>query len=386
MRRENKGRYVATTFADETVRAFIPPPLPPDPPLEFDWLLQSLEAAHVALGRLDAESRQLPNSDLFLYAYVRREALLSSQIEGTQSSLTDFLQFELGHTPEAQIDDVTEVSNYVAALEHGRRLLREGLPLSNRLIREMHRVLLRSGRGSEKLPGEFRRSQNWIGGPRPSRAVYVPPPASEVEDCMAALERFIHDTHDGIPALVRAGLVHAQFESIHPFLDGNGRVGRLLIVLMLHDAGILSDPILYLSLYFKELRSRYYDHLSQLRTLGDWESWLEFFIRGVRITAEDGVRSARRLSTLFATDRSRIEQTGRRAMAALRVHDALIRRPVLSASAIQEDAGIAASTVTVATALLAELGIVREITGRRRNRLFAYGEYLDILSEGTEPL
>ena len=386
MQRDRTGSYEVTTFGDEQVRAFVPASLPPQPPVDLSGMQPALERAILALGRLDSEARQLPDPDLFVYAYVRREAQLSSQIEGTQSSLSDLFELETeGESPQ-QDDDVTEVSNYVAALEHGLARIHGGFPLSNRLIRELHGILLRSGRGSEKLPGEFRRSQNWIGGSRPSNAVYVPPPHTAVEDCMAQLERFLHAEDDGISTIVRAGLAHAQFESIHPFLDGNGRVGRLLIAFVLHQSGVLRQPLLYLSLYFKQHRARYYDLLADLRHSGDWEAWLAFFVEGVRATAEDGVETARRLSQVFEDDREKIQTRGRRAGSALRAHEVLMRSPVLSIRRVHERTGLSWPTAAAAIDLLGELGIAQEMTGDRRNRLFAYDEYIAILSEGSEPL
>ena len=386
MQRDRTGSYEVTTFGDEQVRAFVPASLPPQPPVDLSGMQPALERAILALGRLDSEARQLPDPDLFVYAYVRREAQLSSQIEGTQSSLSDLFELETeGESPQ-QDDDVTEVSNYVAALEHGLERIHGGFPLSNRLIRELHGILLRSGRGSEKLPGEFRRSQNWIGGSRPGNAVYVPPPHTAVEDCMAQLERFLHAEDDGISTIVRAGLAHAQFESIHPFLDGNGRVGRLLIAFVLHQSGVLRQPLLYLSLYFKQHRARYYDLLADLRHSGDWEAWLAFFVEGVRATAEDGVETARRLSQMFEDDREKIRTRGRRAGSALRAHEVLMRSPVLSIRRVHERTGLSWPTAAAAIDLLSELGITHEMTGDRRNRLFAYDEYIAILSEGGEPL
>ena len=386
MQRDRTGSYEVTTFGDEQVRAFVPASLPPQPPVDLSGMQPALERAILALGRLDSEARQLPDPDLFVYAYVRREAQLSSQIEGTQSSLSDLFELETeGESPQ-QDDDVTEVSNYVAALEHGLARIHGGFPLSNRLIRELHGILLRSGRGSEKLPGEFRRSQNWIGGSRPGNAVYVPPPHTAVEDCMAQLERFLHAEDDGISTIVRAGLAHAQFESIHPFLDGNGRVGRLLIAFVLHQSGVLRQPLLYLSLYFKQHRARYYDLLADLRHSGDWEAWLAFFVEGVRATAEDGVETARRLSQVFEDDREKIQTRGRRAGSALRAHAVLMRSPVLSIRRVHERTGLSWPTAAAAIDLLSELGITHEMTGDRRNRLFAYDEYIAILSEGSEPL
>ena len=385
MQRGKIGRYESANAGGERVCAFVPAPLPPDPALVLDGpLQQTLEAATLALGRLDAVSMLLPDDTIFLYAYVRKEAVLSSQIEGTQSTLSDLLRFEVEDAPGVPVEDVVEVSNYVAALDHGLRRLSEGFPLSNRLIREIHAVLLSRGRGSGKAPGEFRRSQNWIGGARPGGAQFVPPPHTAVPDCMAALERFCH-ADEGMPALIRAALAHVQFETIHPFLDGNGRVGRLLVALLLCDAGALRQPLLYLSLYFKQHRSRYYDLLNRVRLTGDWEEWLAFFLEGVRATAEGAVVTSRRLAETFAADRAAIERNaGRRAGSALRVLDALRARPILSLPEVCNRTGLSFPTAASAMQTLAGQGVVRELTGRPRNRLFCYDRYLSILAEGTE--
>lgn len=371
----------------ETVRAFIPRPLPPDPPLDLAAPRQRLlERATHALGRLDSIALLLPDPQIFLYAYVRREAVLSSQIEGTQSSLSDLLLFELEEAPGVPFDDVVEVSNHVAALEHGIKRLGEGFPLCNRLIREMHAVLLSRGRGSEKSPGEFRRTQNWIGGTRPGNADFVPPPPDVVEDCMAALERFLHDGPDAYPTLVKAGLAHVQFETIHSFLDGNGRIGRLLIAFILHHAGLLQQPLLYLSLYFKQHRSEYYRLLDLVRAEGDWESWMDFFLEGVEKTAQNAVQTAQRLVDLFKGDTQKVQTIGRGASMALRVFNALCERPILTLNEASRRTGLTFPTVAKGMGVLAGLDIAREITGRKRNRVFAYDRYLAILNEGTEPL
>jgi Fic family protein len=382
MRRGETGSYVATTAGSEAVRAFVPHPLPPVPPVAFNGELQrALEAAVLAVGRLDGVSTLLADKSLFIYSYVRKEAVLSSQIEGTQSSLSDLLLFELDEAPGVPLDDVVEVSNYVAALDHGLARLRGGFPLSNRLIRDIHAVLLSRGRGSGKDPGEFRRLQNWIGGTGPGNAGFVPPPHTAVPDCMGALERFLHAQNDGLPLLARAGLAHVQFETIHPFLDGNGRVGRLLITLQLCDAGVLRDPLLYLSLYFKQHRQHYYTLLDLVRREGDWEAWLSFFLEGVRVTAEGAVDTAHRLSALFADDRRKIEEKGRRAGSALRVHEAIKTRPILSMPNICNATGLSFPAASSAMTLLVEMSIAREMTGKRRNRLFVYERYLAILNE-----
>jgi Fic family protein len=344
-----------------------------------------LERALLACGRLDGISALLPDPDLFLYAYVRREAVLSSQIEGTQSSLSDLLLFELDEAPGVPFNDVVEVSNYVAALEHGMARLREGFPLSNRLLREVHGKLLARGRGAEKSPGEFRRSQNWIGGARPGSATFVPPPPQRVEDCMGALEAFVHDSSP-LPALMKAGLAHVQFETIHPFLDGNGRVGRLLIALMLHEAHVLRQPLLYLSLYLKQHRADYYRLLDTVRRDGDWESWIEFFLDGVADTAGAAVDTAHRLLTLFRQDEEKLSATGRGSASLLRVFNALREKPVATVSGLSVRAAVSFPTAAKAVDALVAAGIGRELTGGRRNRVFAYDRYLSILNEGTEPL
>ncbi len=386
MKRGTTGRYEITGGAHEPVRAFVPSPLPPTPPLDFSGgRQQRLESALLACGRLDGVSALLPDPDLFLYAYVRREAVLSSQIEGTQSSLSDLLLFEIDQVPGVPFDDVAEVSGYVAALEHGMARLRDGFPLSNRLLREVHGKLLARGRGAEKQPGEFRRSQNWIGGTRPGNALFVPPPPGEVEPCMAALERFIHAGDDGLPALIRAAATHVQFETIHPFLDGNGRVGRLLIALMLFDAGVLREPLLYLSVYFKRHRAEYYRLLDVVRQDGDWEAWLDFFLDGVTETAGSAVDTAHRLLALFAEDVAKVQGLGRAAPNALRIFDALRARPLGTLNDLVARTGVSYATADRAVTALEDLGIVVEITGRKRDRVFAYRRYLDILNEGTEP-
>ena len=385
MRRGETGTYETTSAGGEQVRAFVPAALPPVPPLAFEGDLQAtLEAAVLAIGRLDGVSTLLPDKALFLYAYVRKEAVLSSQIEGTQSSLSDLLLFELDEAPGVPLDDVVEVSNYVAALEHGLVRLGEGFPLSNRLIREIHGVLLSRGRGSGKDPGEFRRSQNWIGGSRPGNAVFVPPPHLVVPDCMAALERFLHVPDDGLPVLVWTALAHVQFETIHPFLDGNGRVGRLLITLLLCHARVLREPLLYLSLYLKQNRAAYYELLDRVRRDGDWEAWLAFFLDGVRLTAAGAVSTAQELAAVFQADRSRIAPAKRRAGSALRVHEAIKMRPISSMQEVCRITGLSFPAASSAMELLVDLAIARELIGKRRNRLFVYDRYLKILNEGTE--
>ncbi len=383
MKRAPTGQYVTPI---EGVRAFVPDPLPPDPPIVLDPdLSHILDRAHVALGRLDGVSGMLPDAHLFLYTYVRKEAVLSSQIEGTQSSLSDLLLFELDEVPGVPFDDVVEVSNYVAALEHGLARVRAGFPLSNRLIREVHEILLARGRGQSKAPGEFRRSQNWIGGATPAAAHFVPPPPDRVEDSMAQLERFLHDQPARTPTLLKVALSHVQFETIHPFLDGNGRVGRLLIPMLLCVEGVLRQPLLYLSLYFKQNRSRYYELLDRVRTDGDWEEWVRFFAAGVEETANGAVATAHRLLELSQADRQRVKAVGRVAGSALQVHQALLTRPIHTIARLSAETRLSVPAVTHSLAALTELGMVREITGRKRGRVFVYGPYLDVLQQGMGP-
>lgn len=385
MQREQIGRHVEDRTGGELVRAFVPDPLPPVPPLRLDGRLQTaLEAASIAIGRLDAIATLLPDASLFSYSCVRKEAVLSSRIEGMRSSLSELLMFERGATPGVPLDDVVEVSNYVAALTRGMKLMADGLPVCSRLIREVHRELWSSGRGSKLLPGEFRRSQNWIGGTRPGNARYVPPPHGAVAQCMGELERFLNARDDGVPTLIRAGLAHAQFESIHPFLDGNGRVGRLLITLLLREAGLLKEPVLYLSLYLSEHRRFYYEQLGRLRDTGDWEGWIEFFLEGVQVTAENAVGAAGRLRELFMADEDKVKGLKRRAKSALRIHESLKERVMVTLPELAKKTGLEFRTVSAAMQLLVDCGIAQEVTGRRRDRVFAYRKYLSILNEGVD--
>jgi Fic family protein len=379
------GRFVETPVAGEVVRAFVPPPLPPTPAIDVVVLLERLSTAERALGRLDGITMLLPSQELFLYMYVRKEAVLSSQIEGTQSTLTDLLRFETEVQAGQPIDDVREVSNYVDAMMYGLERLKE-LPLSLRLICEMHARLIQSGRGGTKNPGEFRQSQNWIGGTRPGNALFVPPPPTELDICLDALERFMHEDQSRLPAIIKAGLIHVQFETIHPFLDGNGRVGRLLVTLYLCVHGVLHEPLLYLSLYLKTHRADYYRLLQEVRERGSWEAWLEFFLDGVAETANQAFDAATRIVDLFKRDRERITAESDRAGSALRVHELFQKHPLLTANRLTARTGLTAPTVNAALADLERLGVVDEMTGRRRGRVFRYSGYLAILSEGTEPL
>jgi Fic family protein len=382
VKRSDTGRYVTSIAGGEEVRAFVPAPLPPVPALELiGHVRNSLDQGLLALGRLDGAAGTLPDAHLLLYTYVRKEAVLSSQIEGTQSTLDDLLAHELGEAPGVPIEDVAEVSSYVAAMTHGLERLRGGFPLSNRLLREMHEILLATGRGAQKTPGDFRRSQNWIGGTRPGNAAFVPPPPQDVEHCMGELEKFLHsDT----PALVKAALAHLQFETIHPFLDGNGRIGRLLITLLLCNEGVLREPLLYPSLYFKQNRQRYYGELNGARESGDFERWLDFFATAIRVSAEQATITGQRISAVFREDRNRVRGMGRQAPTILLVQEALQAKPLATIATLTQSTGFTTPTVTQVLGELQRLGIVRETTGRARGRIFAYVRYLDALNAEIE--
>lgn len=386
MHRPTPGEYVTFSTADEPCQAFIPAALPPQPPLAWTPALRRrFDDALVALGRLDAITALLPNATLLLYSFVRKEAVLSSQIEGTQSSLADLLLFEIDEQPGVPRDDAHEVSRYVAALERGLALLRGGLPLCGRLLCEVHAVLLDHPRGRGKAPGEFRRSAVWIGGTRPGNAAFVPPPADALPACLAAFERFLNDQPEATSPLLKAALAHVQFETIHPFLDGNGRIGRLLIVLQLVADGVLREPLLYSSLFFRTHRSLYYELLNEVRLRGDWERWLDFFAEGVQASATQAVVTAQALLALVNQDRDRILALGRAAASALAVHQALQRQPLTTAAALVKAAGLTAATVNKSLAHLSALGIVVELTQRQRGRVFSYRRYVELLNAELPP-
>ncbi|MGE4296491.1 MAG: Fic family protein [Desulfovibrionaceae bacterium] len=381
MKRNTTGRYEVTVAGGEQVKAFIPDPLPPDPEIVFDRrLVEKLSQASLALGRLDSLSL-FPDLNLFLYQYVRREAVLSSQIEGTQSTLDDLLTFEDGDAPGVPFDDVIEVSNYVAALEYGfNRLFKDDFPLSLRLIKEMHEKLLSSGRGSEKTPGEFKRSQNWLGGDRPTNAAFVPTPPHETLTAMGALESFLHDRTHAFPPLIVAGLAHVQFETIHPFLDGNGRLGRMLIPLILCERGVLREPSLYLSLFFKANRAAYYGRLQHVREDGDWEGWLEFFLEGVAVTATNAVDTARQMNMVYQRDREKLLSAGKATSGIMRTHECMFGRISANAARIAAVTELSPPTINTALQTLADFGIVRETTGKQRGKRYLYGEVHAALS------
>jgi Fic family protein len=381
MRRPPPGRYVTVATAGESFKCFVPTPLPPDPPIVWSAALRRrFDDALLALGRLDALAAHLPNAALLLYSYVRKEAVLSSQLEGTQSSLADLLLYEIDAQPGVPMDDAREVSHCVAALEHGLRKLKGGLPLSTRLLMGMHKVLLSHPGGRSKTPGQVRRSQVRIGGTRPGHAVFVPPPANALADCLGQFERFLNDEPDMTPPLLKAALAHVQFESIHPFLDGNGRLGRLLIVLQLVADGVLREPMLYPSLFFKTHRALYYELLDEVRLRGDWERWLDFFAEGIQTSATQAVTTANDLLKLVSADRARIAGLGRAAHSALAVHEALQQQPITTADALVKITGLTAATVNKSLAHLETLDVVGELTNRKRGRVFSYRRYIEKLS------
>ena len=378
--KERVGQYLKSPIAGEKYFTYMPRPLPPKPPLQIEPIYSLLDRANIAIGRLDGIGNTLPDQEIFLYMYIRKEAVLSSQIEGTQSSLSDLLMYENEEIPGVPEYDVIEVSNYVAAMEHGLKRLKEGFPLSLRLIKEIHEVLLRKGRGSINRPGEFRRSQNWISGTRPGDARFVPPPPEKLMELLGDLEFFLHDDKNFLPALIKAALVHVQFETIHPFLDGNGRLGRLLITFILCAEGLLHKPLLYLSLYFKTHRQEYYDHLQSVRKTGDWESWVKFFLEGVIETVDQAVKTAQKIIQLFTEDRQKIEGLGRSSASALMVHHYLEKHSITDIAKITKHCNITIPTTTKSIKLLEELGIIKEITGKERRKIYAYKKYLDILN------
>lgn len=386
MQRGLTGQYTPSIAGGIPCQAFVPNALPPKPPLVIDDRLQSsINEALLALGRLDAITTLLPDAKLFLYSYVRKEAVMSSQIEGTQSSLSDLLLYEMAGQPGVPIDDVQEVSCYVKALNLGVQRIREGLPITYRLLSESHAALMTSGRGIQRAPGEFRRNQVWIGGHRADEAVFVPPPANKLAETFAALERFINDADTKTAPVIKAALAHVQFETIHPFMDGNGRLGRLLIPLIMVEAKVLQEPMLYLSVFFKKHRQTYYDLLQRIRTEGDWEAWLLFFMDAITSTASQAVSTAQRLTAMLVKDKAKIAGLGRASGSAIQILDAMFARPVSSISALAKATGLTPATIGKALdALQQNAQIVREVSGLKRNRIFAYAEYIQILNEDVD--
>lgn len=379
------GTYHITKWGEEEVSAFIPSPLPPNPPLSLDAETRTaLSEAMAALGKLAVAADMVPNADWFLYGFVRKEALITSQIEGTQATLQDVLAFEAGEQAQRP-DDVREVCNYVDALTYARKELArpKGLPLATRLLCEAHKRLMKGARGSEKQPGQIRRSQNWIGGSRPGNARFVPPPPEALPDALSALEKWIHG-QDRLPPLVRVGLVHAQFETIHPFLDGNGRIGRLLIALLVEHWGLLKAPLIYLSVAFKRHRQDYYARLNAVRVDGDWEGWTRFFLDCVTEAANDAVASAQKLFATTTADRSKVAAHEKTTVAAIRLVDSLPSNPIVTAALVIKLLKVSKPTAIRTIEFLQDAGILRETTGKRRDRVYAYHRYLQVLTPDTE--
>jgi Fic family protein len=387
MGRRKTGVYERTTVGGEEVAAFVPAALPPEgPPLILEGAAEErLRAAEQSLVRLDLAGEMVPSLDWFIYAFVRKEAVLSSQIEGTQATLVDLLTFEADEDTGPASADVEEVCNYIDALAYARGQLAEptGLPLSMRLLDETHRRLMRGVRGAEKQPGEVRRSQNWIGGTRPGNAAHVPPPPHRLADVLSAFEKYIH-AEDDLPPLVRAGLLHVQFETIHPYLDGNGRIGRLLITLLLEHWKLLTEPLLYLSLHFKRHRDEYYRRLDAVRSDGDWEGWIDYFLEGVATIADEAVSSARELFALVAKDRARVLLHAGTSVAAVRLFELLPRHPIVSVAQVVKRIETSKPTAGRAVETLEKAGVLVEITGKKRDRSWAYQSYLAGLRAGTE--
>ena len=381
---QRAGRFVKQQGGTESYSAFIPAPLPPEPKIELDNNLSKLqESAAFALGRLRGASERLDPARL-LYMYIRKEAVLSSQIEGTQSTLSDLLEYENSTAAGTPVNDVEEVSRYVKALLYAVDEIKNGeLPLSLRLIKNIHRMLMEEGRGSNQAPGEFRRSQNWLGGSRPGNALFVPPPPNELMPALDNFEKYLHDEFEASPTLTKAALAHAQFETIHPFLDGNGRVGRMLISLILVVEGVLAQPFFYISLYFKQNRAEYYDALQRVRDKGDWEGWLRFFFIAVESVANEATEMADDLISLFSADRKKVESLGRSSPATLKVFDLLKQKVVISPTLAAELSGLTWPTTLSSLERMQKLGIVNEVTGKKRDRLFVYSRQLEILNGRT---
>lgn len=376
------GTYRLTRAGHEEVRAFVPEPLPPkNPPLVLDEAMAALHAEAVAaVGQLGVAGAMVPSAEWFLYGFVRKEALVSSEIEGTQATLQDVVTYEATKQAERP-DDVREVCNYVDALTFAREQIAKpkGLPLSTRLLCEAHKRLMRGVRGADKQPGEIRRSQNWIGGTRPGNARFVPPPPEDVPALMAQLDTWLY-SDDVLPPLVKAGLAHVQFETIHPFLDGNGRIGRLLITLLLEHWGLLKSPMLYLSLAFKRRQQEYYARLSGVRTEGEWEAWTRFYLECVREAADDGVRAAQAIFALIGKDRARLIKHAAVTVPAVRLLDLLPSRPVVTLPLAVDLLGVSKPTAIKAIEALESVGVLKETSGKRRDRVYAYQKYLDTLT------
>ena len=388
MTKRQTGTYEVTTTAGETVKAFVPAALPPTaPPLAVEGALpERLRTAETALARLELASAMVPSIDWFVYGYVRKEAVVSSQIEGTQATLVDLLNFEAQSTKEKPSEDVEEICNYLDAIKYARAQLHseKGPPLSMRLLNDTHKRLMHGVRGHTKQPGEVRKTQNWIGGSRPGNASFVPPPPQRLPQLLSDLEHFIHDDNKALHPLLRAGLVHVQFETIHPYLDGNGRMGRLLVALLLEHWKLLSQPLLYLSAFFKQHRDEYYRRLTAVRVEGDWEGWLDFFLDGVATIADEAASTARTLHALVGKDRERLLKADDATVLALRVFEVLPRKPIITVASVVADMKTTKPAATRAIEALIATKVLRENTGRKRDRAFAYRAYLDVLRVGTD--
>lgn len=384
MKDQRVGSYIFKKVAGESYKTYLPPKLPPEPPIDLAQVFPYFERAMMALAELNSIHKNIPNTSLFIYMYVRKEALLSSQIEGTQSSFSDLILFEHNLKSEVSVADVEEVSNYIKAISYGLKKLKEDFPLSLRLLREIHAVLLSGGRGVNKLPGEFRRSQNWIGGTRPGNALFVPPALENLDDCLRDFEKFLYD--ESLPTLIKAGIAHVQFESIHPFLDGNGRLGRLLITLLLCLDNILDEPILYLSLYLKHNRQKYYDLLQEVRLHGVWETWLEFFLEGICISAKKAVSTAKQINKLFEQDFLKISQLGRVKFSCNQALEYMKMLPQVTVALLADELKMTAPTARSALNCLVLNGIIEECSGKKRDKVYVYRNYLNILEDGAEPI
>lgn len=378
------GHYITKQFLGKPYKAYIPKKLPPTPDIDMQYLYPYLEKAAMAVAELNGVSKSIPNTKLFIYMYVRKEALLSSQIEGTQSSFSDLILFEHHQKPEISIEDVEEVSNYVKAINHGLTRIKGDFPLSLRLLKEIHAILLSGTRGERNLPGEFRKSQNWIGSTKPTNALFIPPPPEYMMECLYDLENFLYD--NTLPVLIKAGLIHVQFETIHPFLDGNGRLGRLLIILLLCENKVLDQPILYLSLYLKQNRKIYYDLLQQVRLYGRWEAWLEFFLEGIMLSSQEALSTIKEINKLFQEDSAKIEDLGRARFSCLEVLQYLKQLPQVSVPLLSKELNMTAPTARSAIKHMLKLGILEEISGKKKDTVYIYKKYLNILENGTEPL
>lgn len=384
------GTYLQTSVAGETVNAFVPVSLPPqNPPLDMKAELSGLlQCAEAGVSRLKLAGSMVPSLDWLLYSFVRKEAVVSSQIEGTQSTLVDLLMYEAAGKDDAVDDaDVLQVCNYVDALHYARKQMhsRNGPPLSMRLLNEAHRRLMRNVPGADRTPGEVRRSQNWIGGSRPGNAAYVPPPPHLLDGLLGSLEKYIH-ADDPLHPLVRAGLLHVQFETIHPYLDGNGRIGRLLITLLLEHWKILESPLLYLSLYFKRHRAEYYRRLDSVRTDGDFEGWLKYFLEGVAVIADETVATTQELFNLISADRTRVLSGRTTSVAGVRLFEFLPAHPIITVAEAVKLLRTTKPTATKAVSGLVDAGVLTETTGRRRDRVFSYEAYLNLLRAETDPI